>query len=339
MEGVLDPSPQRSLDSCAETAHVDPDSILADPNWLGKLSHEKRLRIRALHDLKPAWNWVAVFFPALWAVTAVLMFQFPSWPIRLLGYLVIGTSIHAMTVLVHEASHVSMFRDRVWDRWVGFLMGLPVLVSAMAYKVLHQYHHRHTREGGDPDEFNNVTDNKFLLSLLFYVWPIIGTPVYLIHVIVTAIQRGTPKEKHDVFVEYVLIILIWSGIISAIAYTGRWDILIHAWALPMIVAMAFGNIRGWSEHTMTSPGHPLTQTRTVTSNKLTSFLMCNLNYHLEHHLLPGIPWYNLPKVHQLLQDEYREANSYVYRSYWHFLWDAVRLGVHRLSPGHLPMPM
>ena len=76
----------------------------------------------------------------------------------------------------------------------------------------------------------------------------------------------------------------------------------------------FANLRGWAEHMLTTPGHPLLQTRTVTSTKLLSFLNVNLNYHLEHHLFPAVPWYNLPKVHTLLQDEYEQAGAFIYSS-------------------------
>ncbi|MBI2089732.1 MAG: fatty acid desaturase [Deltaproteobacteria bacterium] len=58
----------------------------------------------------------------------------------------------------------------------------------------------------------------------------------------------------------------------------------------------------------------------------------NLNYHLEHHLYPSMPWYNLPRLHALLQDNYRQAGSFIYKSYMKFLWDAFRAGVHGLAP-------
>ena len=77
---------------------------------------------------------------------------------------------------------------------------------------------------------------------------------------------------------------------------------------------------------LTTPGHPLLQTRTVTSTKLLSFLNVNLNYHLEHHLFPAVPWYNLPKVHTLLQEEYEQAGAFIYSSYLRFLVDAFRYG-------------
>jgi fatty acid desaturase len=249
---------------------------------------------------------------------------------------VIGTAIHGMAVLVHETSHYSMFRSRPLDRLIGFLMGVPVFVSYTAYRVLHGYHHRYTREEEDPDEFNNVTRNRFLLSLLFYSWLIIGTPVYLIHVAATALHRGTWRDRFDIITEYVLLAVIFLFVYWAARGLGQTSLLIHCWALPMIVAMVFGNVRSWAEHTMTIPGDPFTRTRTVVSNRLVSLLMCNLNYHLEHHLCPGIPWYNLPRMHALLQSEYRQAGSFVYDSYLRFLWDAFRNGVHGISAMRMP---
>ena len=92
------------------------------------------------------------------------------------------------------------------------------------------------------------------------------------------------------------------------------------------------SLRGWSEHLLTRPGHPLTQSRTVISNPVVRFFLCNGNYHLEHHLFPAVPWYRLPQLHRLLQGEYRAAGASVYRSYLRFLWDAARAGMHGLAP-------
>jgi len=299
--------------------------------WLGTLSREQRQAIRALHDISPAWNLVVVLYPVLWALAAYLMWTFPVWPMRLAGYAVIGISIHAMAVLVHEGSHNSIFRSRFVDRWVGFLLGVPVLVSYSAYRTLHGFHHRYTRDADDPDEFLNVTKNRTALEVLFYSWLIFGTPIYLVHVAKTALERGKRLERIDIIVEYLLLAVICTGVALLCIRLDGWPVLLHCWALPMLVAMVFGNVRSWAEHQMTQPGNPLTQTRTVTSNAVVSFLMCNLNYHLEHHLFPGIPWYNLPKLHAMLQDEYRRAGAFIYRSYLRFLWDAFRVGVHGIA--------
>ena len=76
----------------------------------------------------------------------------------------------------------------------------------------------------------------------------------------------------------------------------------------------------------------------MTSNRLVSSLMCNLNYHLEHHLFPGVPWYNLPRLHALLADEYRRAGAFAHRSYLGFLWEAARAGVHGMTSSAVAKP-
>ncbi len=37
--------------------------------------------------------------------------------------------------------------------------------------------------------------------------------------------------------------------------------------------------------------------RTISLNPFLSFLYWKMNYHIEHHMFPGVPFYNLPKLH------------------------------------------
>lgn len=98
------------------------------------------------------------------------------------------------------------------------------------------------------------------------------------------------------------------------------------WLIPAQVAMVLSNVRGLAEHLGTGFGNALTRTRTTTSNAVVSFLMCNLNYHLEHHLFPGVPWYNLKKVHRLLASLYARHEVHVERSYLPGALRALRWG-------------
>lgn len=42
----------------------------------------------------------------------------------------------------------------------------------------------------------------------------------------------------------------------------------------------------------------------------------NINYHLDHHLFPQVPWYNLPALHaQLLHDPEYRSRARLNRSY------------------------
>jgi fatty acid desaturase len=304
--------------------------------WSASLTPEKRAAIRDLHRLRPAWNLVAILFAALWACMLWLMTAFPIWAVRIPGYVVIGMLIHAMAILMHEGIHGSLFRNRALDRGFGFVLGAPALFSATAYRVTHLNHHRYNRTAQDPDEFTNVSKHRWIVVFLFYAWGVVGIVVYVFHVPIMALLRGTPRQRLAILLEYVLLAMVYAAVILGALHFGRFSIVLHGWIIPLFFANLFGNFRGWAEHMMTRPGHPLIQTRTVTSNAFVSFFMCNLNYHLEHHLFPAMPWYHLPRLHRLLQDDYRQAGSVMYRSYSRFVWDAVRTGPYGLALQSLP---
>jgi fatty acid desaturase len=44
-------------------------------------------------------------------------------------------------------------------------------------------------------------------------------------------------------------------------------------------------------------------TRTVLMNPVFNFLYMNMNYHIEHHMFPMVPFYALPKLHDLIRDQ------------------------------------
>ncbi len=59
---------------------------------------------------------------------------------------------------------------------------------------------------------------------------------------------------------------------------------------------------------------------------------------LDHRLYPGVPWYNLPKLNRLLEDEYRRAGSSVDTSYSAFLWDVFKVLKSGVVPGGRLIP-
>ena len=304
--------------------------------FLATLSPAKRATIRELHRVRPAWNAMALVYAALWIGTAFLVVPVSSWPVRVLGYLVMGASLHSLGVLMHEGVHGNLFRKRGLDRWGAFLLGAPSLISGAAYRVTHRLHHQHNRTEQDPDEFGNYVRSPRLLSALFYSWGVIGMLVFLVHVPVHALRRGTVRERQQILLEYGLLALLYAAACFLAVRAGATSLLVHGWLYPMLVVIAIVNIRGWSEHMLTEPGNALTQTRTVQSNRVVRFFLCNLNYHLEHHLFPSVPWYNVPRLHTLLEEELRAAGAYTYRSYARFLWDAIRIGVHGQAPPFRP---
>ena len=56
-------------------------------------------------------------------------------------------------------------------------------------------------------------------------------------------------------------------------------------------------------------------TRTVILNPVLSWLYVKLEYHIEHHMYPQVPWYNLPKLHNIIKDQLPKPNNGLISAY------------------------
>ena len=302
--------------------------------WYQTLDAETKAAIGRLRQHKPVWNLTLPLFVLLWIGLGVLVMRAPHWSIQIVEYVLMGMVIHGIGNFMHEGIHGTLFRSKRWNRWIGFLAGAPTLLAVSAFGANHLLHHKHTRTEQDPDELLNISPNRALRTLYFYTWFLFGTIIFGARIPYVLVTRCTRAERMAVATERVIMILALGGLLLAAYYFGFLTVLLHCWFIPLLIASLMVNIRGWAEHQLTVPDHPLRQTRTVTSNWFYSFLNINLNYHLEHHLFPGVPWYNLPALHKLLQPEYEKAGASIYKSYFGFLWDAFRIGVHGKTPDY-----
>jgi fatty acid desaturase len=72
-------------------------------------------------------------------------------------------------------------------------------------------------------------------------------------------------------------------------------------------------------------------TRTIHLGPVLGFLYMNMQYHLEHHLYPNVPYYNLPALHELIKDQCPPA----YNGVWPVLTELLTvLWRQRKEPGY-----
>ena len=289
------------------------------------LSTEKKEKIRQLHELTPGYNMVILVFLGVWALAAYLVLQLSGfWP-RLPFYFLIGGTLHALAIVVHEASHSNLYRSQKrlgrWaNRWLGFLSGVPTLLSVSAYQAVHLPHHRYVRGLDDPDEFENITRRPLWLRIILLIWFGVGAYAYVFHTAFTGLKLANRQTRSRIIQEYLLIALL----VGLAVYLAPPDVLLHVWLIPALITAQFVQVRSLVEHIFTGGDNALTASRTVTSNFLVSFFLINANYHLEHHLYPGVPWYRLRELHSLLLDDFRRAGASIYSSYLLYLWDACK---------------
>ncbi|HTY36662.1 MAG TPA: fatty acid desaturase [Bacteroidota bacterium] len=310
------------------------DKNLAKEITRSDFGARRKQEIRRLHVLDMRWNAVIILHYAIWLTAGYCAVQSRILVADLIFYLVAGMSLSTLSVLAHESSHNLFTRNPRIDRLLGFFCGLPVLFSVAGYRVVHPLHHKflHTKE--DPDDIENVSRNPVLLRFVYLFVFIAGVYLYLVTVPMNALRRGTREERFRITIEA----LAMAAFVACGWFLLPHRIMLKGWLYPLLVAGQIANLRGLAEHGMTTGGNEFTDTRTVATHPVISFMMCNINYHLEHHLYPGIPWYNLPKVHALLQEEYVAAGSSVYQSYVIFLWDVAKVLARGVTPGTRLIP-
>lgn len=293
-----------------------------------------RAAVADLHRIDLRWNLVIPFHFALWLGAGWLAVSSDSLAIDLACTLAGGMALGTLSVLAHESAHDLLTRRPKVDTVLGFLCGLPLLFSTYSYRIQHSAHHARLKTAEDPDNVENLSKDPRTLRLAYVVLFFLGAYVYLVHVPVEAWKRASPRKRRGIVVDLALIAGI--GTLAWTLLPAR--TMLEAWLFPLLVAVQIANVRGLAEHGLTTGGNEFTDARTVATWPVLSFLMCNINYHLEHHLWPAVPWYRLPRVHRLLQDEYRRAGSSAYRGYGAFLTDVVRALWRGAVPGRRVIP-
>jgi fatty acid desaturase len=256
-----------------------------------------------------------LFFSALWATgiaLGVLGLDAGgplSWPLKLAGIAAAAAALNAFFLLSHEGHHRLLFRNPVTNHAVNIALCIPLLHSPTAYRVLHELHHRYLGGPGDPDEYRNYTSNPRLVWMLQWVRLTLGTLVYMPLIPVVAWRRAERGDRRRIATEYAAMAAVWLPVFAAFPLR----VLLQIWLIPGIFVGYISAVRALAQHALTARDDPLLASRSVRSDAIVSFLLLNENYHLEHHLFPEVPSYNLPCLRALLRSRLPhtvEADSY-----------------------------
>jgi fatty acid desaturase len=253
---------------------------------------------------------------------------------RLPLYLLAAAALHGVSLFTHEGVHGLLARDRHLNRFLSAACALPVGQNYAAYRVLHLSHHRHLGQEGDPDHYPNYTRWSWLVFAMNWGRLVIGYPAYLVAIPLLGYRHGTAADRFWIAAEVAALVVAVAVVLLA-PVPGA--LVLHAWLIPMLVINTLVNVRGMSQHTLLEHHtDPILGTRSILTNRLTAFFMCNENYHLEHHLYPGVPWYNLPRLHRALKDDLAARGAPFIPSYWAFVREFVVGSLRRSPLGHGP---
>jgi fatty acid desaturase len=243
----------------------------------------------------------------------------------------VGARQHALLILMHDGVHYRLFRNRWLNDWVTeILLAWPNLISARAYRRNHFAHHLYLNTDKDPDwarkrenpDWSFPKGWNYLLRLLFRDLSGLGAIVFLktvrsVSAGDTSVGKGFTYSRYG-FYFAIASILIWANVVG---------LFILYWCVPMFTWLMFiFRLRSIAEHSAINYHNENAATRTTCASLIERVFIApkNVNYHIEHHLYPSVPFYRLPQLHALLLSKpgYRDA-AHLTRTYWGVLQEAA----------------
>lgn len=273
--------------------------------------------IKKLSRLKPHRTLLALGFDWVVIVAAISISEYFTNPVTyILAVLIIGGRMHGLGVLMHEFAHYRFTSDRKLSDSIGNLLAAwPIGTTVNSYRLNHLAHHQHTNTDKDPDWVAKLGVAKFTFpQKVRRVLAVVAGYVIAVESIIDlrSILGRVNNADADNGMSKIARLIFYATAAAILTWTGSWTGFLMYWLVPYLTAfMFFLYVRGVAEH-FGSMNYDieLGSTRSVTPHFWERLFFCphNINYHLEHHLFPGVPFYNLPALQNLLltDPKYRE---------------------------------
>ncbi|GHC50916.1 NADH:ubiquinone reductase (Na(+)-transporting) subunit F [Roseibacillus persicicus] len=287
------------------------DEGLAEADWYTSPISRQDLKTVLTRKDWPTLRDCAIYF-GLIAIFGYLTFSlWGSWwaLLPMMCYGILWAS--ASDARWHEAGHGTAFKTDWLNNALYEIASFMVLRESIPWRWSHTRHHSDTIiVGRDPEiavpRPPNLK-NMFLKCFNFQAFR-----RYLKNITLHCKGQVTPEEATFIPESEHPKVFLRARIYAAIYLTlFALAILYQTW-LPFVFVLGpnlYGAwlmaVYGWTQHAGLAENvldHRL-NCRTIKMNFINRFLYWNMNYHLEHHMFPLVPYHQLPKLHQLIKDD------------------------------------
>lgn len=208
----------------------------------------------------------------------------------------------------HECSHGTPFRTDWMNTVVYEVASFMVMRESVVWRWSHTRHHSDTIiVGRDPEiQIPRPTNLRALILGLFAIG-VYQTyfPSLLRHAggnMTDAEKTFIPESEFPkVYRNARIILAIYAGVIASAFAFQSW-IPIFLFVLPQFFGTWLMIIHNTTQHAGLAENvldHRL-NCRTVHMNPISRFIYWNMNYHVEHHMFPLVPYHALPRLHKAI---------------------------------------
>lgn len=249
------------------------------------------------------------------------------WLAYMVAIFLIAGRQHSLFLLVHEGTHNRLLKKPFWNDLVSnFFCAYPIFVDTDTYRSNHLSHHHHLNTEKDPDWIRkkDVAEWQFPKqsgqAFQEYKKYLYGFGLYEMFMTCRFLSGLTRFHLHSRRKAGILIQLSYYVGFSILLFNlNLYKEFFLFWIVPgMTIFPILMRIRSISEHLGLPRQHELNGTRNILCSPIERYFLGPFNgcYHLDHHLFPSVPFYNLPHLHTFLMqiEEYR-LNAYHNSSY------------------------
>ena len=211
----------------------------------------------------------------------------------------------------HESSHGTVFKTDWMNNALYEVASFMVFRESTPWRWSHTRHHTDTIiVGRDPEiavpRPANITNMIYAFFGFKSAWAELKKMfVHSTGKMTAAEKIYVPEDEWGaVYLKARIYLFIYASIIGLSIYLQSFLPLMYI-GLPVLYGSWLMPIYGLTQHTGLAEDvldHRL-NCRTVEMNFINRFFYWNMNYHIEHHMFPLVPYHSLPELHKEMKDD------------------------------------
>lgn len=283
------------------------ESGLSGASWYACPIPRKRLKELMQRSDGPAIRDTIIWFAAFVVTGGLGYLTWGTWwavPCFIAYGVLYGSSSDSRW---HECGHGTAFKTRWMNDVIYQIASFMVLREPTPWRWSHTRHHTDTIIVGRDPEIA-VPRPPDIVGILMSLLILKSGPKEIKRVFMHCFGTLHPEEKEyipeseypKVFRTARIWVAIWTAVLAACFATGSILPAMYVGILPSIYGGWLYLVFGLTQHAGLAEDvldHRL-NSRTVYMNPVLRFLYWNMNYHVEHHMFPLVPYHALPKLHE-----------------------------------------
>ncbi len=267
-----------------------------------------------------------LFIAIILGVAVYASFKNSQYVLGVFAFLAYSTvfSFFSPTAAIHELIHRTVFKTKFWNEFFIVLFSFLTWTNYIYFRKSHLKHHQYTlhkefeREVVLPIKFGwkeVITAFLFNYNKIRYELPkivkhLFGNTYGEWEEYLFPLDNKKERSKlfwwdRITFISHLLVVII-------IIITNEW-ILLFLITLPIYSFQLLNILCGATQHVgmQSEVDDYRLCCRSIKINPIFSFLYWEMNYHTEHHMYAGVPFYNLKKLNKIIKDDLPKPNSLI----------------------------